>query len=51
MHYVITIGASDAMQMMHYILIIITNIIIIIIIIINYMFNGINSSVRYFFVF
>ena len=37
MHYIITIGASDAMQMIHYILtvIIIDIIIIIIIIIIN----------------
>ena len=39
MHYIITIGASDAMQMVHYILTI-----IIFIIIINYKYNGINSN-------
>ena len=41
MHYIITIGGSDAMQMIHYIL---TFIIINIIIIINYMYNVINNS-------
>ena len=35
MHYIITIGASDAMQMIHYILTVIIIDIIIIIIIIN----------------
>ena len=39
MHYIITIGASDAMQMAHYILTI-----IIVIIIINYKYNGINNN-------
>ena len=42
MHYIITIGGNDAMQMIHYILTFI--IINIIIIIINYMYNGINNS-------
>ena len=40
MHYIITIGAFDAMQMMHYIL-------TIIIIIINYTYNGINNNGRF----
>ena len=44
MHYITTIGGSEAMQMIHYILTFIIINIINIIIIINYMYNVINNS-------